>query len=359
MSAAVIAMRLVGLLWIAALQQAQPLRKTDLIRVLTGGALSKPEIADLVRRNCLSFTPTPRDRQDLVTLGADSVIMRNVDACAAGAAARVAAAPPPPPTARPRAAARSAPPAATPVRRPVQAAPAAPVAATPASRPGPVVPPPGALAPPAASLPPAVPAPTRTGFVSGLGQRGVVGQRAALPLVFEVRDSAGRPLGGVPVVITVSNGRLISATTLTDSAGQVRGTVLLGERAAPTVVTATVGGGRILRQATLYPAPGPPTRLVADINGQSVDRQLEIEPDLVTNLHVGIQDAFGNAVPGPGVMAAVADEGVLKVIRVTPDSLGATVSLRPGRARGASTTLALQAGAVRLDLRASVRAPSR
>jgi hypothetical protein len=267
-----------------------------------------------------------------------------VDVCAARVGARGATAPP----ARPRAAAM---PASTP---PVRQSAAAPVA--PAPRPATVAPPRPTVAP---TPPPSVPAPTRTGFVSGLGQRGVVGQRAALPLVFEARDSTGRPLGGVPVVITVSNGRLISPTTVTDSAGQVRGAVLLGERAGPTVVTATVGGGRIVRQAMLYPAAGPPARLVAIVNGQTVDRQLEIEPDLVTNLHVGIQDAFGNPVPGPGVVAAVADDGVLKVIRVTPDSLGATVSLRPGRARGASTTLALQAGAVRLDLRASVRARSR
>lgn len=355
MRAAVRAARLAALLWIAAgfpapgrAQQVQPLRKTDLIRVLTGGSLSKAEIADLVRRNCLSFRPTPRDRQDLVALGADSVILRNMDTCAAAAAS-----PPVSAAARPS----RPPPAQT---RPPAAAPATPAPRPVVSPPVRVVTPPATVAaPPAAAapvVPRAAPSAARTGFVSGLGQRGMVGQRAALPLVFDVRDSTGRSLAGVPVTLTVSNGRLLSPSpgAVTDSTGQVRGEVVLGERAAPTVVTAAVG--RIVRQAVLYPSAGPPARLVATVNGQSVERQLAIDPDVITSMHVAIQDAFGNPVAGPGVVAAVADGGVMKVMGVTPDSLGATVQLRPGRAGGSSTTLALQAGSVRLDLRASVRA---
>ena len=56
----------------AGAQTSEPLRKSDLIRLLSGGALSHREIADLIRRNCLSFTPTARDRTDLAALGADS-----------------------------------------------------------------------------------------------------------------------------------------------------------------------------------------------------------------------------------------------------------------------------------------------
>ena len=323
---------LVAVLRLAAMQGAEPLRKTDLIRLLTGGALSKSEIADLVRRDCLSFTPTARDRQDLEALGADSAIMGRVDACARAAPSR---------------------PPARPVT--VRSAPSAVAAATPAvpTREGPVVhaaPRPPQVAPP----PPRQPSAERTGFLSGPGQRGVVGQRAALPLVFEVRDSSGAPLPSVAVALSVANGRLLSAgDPHTDSLGQIRAELVFGERAAPTVVTAAVGA--IVRQATLYPSPGPAARLVATYHGQSVDRQLVLDPDAPAFLHVRVQDVFGNRVTSPGVVAAVADDGILKVTRVTQDSLDAVVTLRPGRPGGGSTSLALQAGRVRLDVSASVR----
>ena len=62
-------------------QRPQPLRKTDLIRLLTSGSASKRDIAAWVRRNCLSFTPSPRDRADLLASGADSAILSAVAQC--------------------------------------------------------------------------------------------------------------------------------------------------------------------------------------------------------------------------------------------------------------------------------------
>src|SRR5437773_8761953 len=86
---------------------AEPLRKSDLLRLLSVGTLGSGELAALVRRTCLSFTPTSRDRADLVALGADSVVLREIDQCARrGAPVRAA----------PRAAAVR--PRAPPVRRP-------------------------------------------------------------------------------------------------------------------------------------------------------------------------------------------------------------------------------------------------
>ncbi len=63
-------------------QAPRPLRKTDLIRLLTSGSLSKRDIAAQVRRNCLTFAPSPRDRADLIASGADSVVLNAVSACA-------------------------------------------------------------------------------------------------------------------------------------------------------------------------------------------------------------------------------------------------------------------------------------
>src|SRR2546427_305243 len=76
-------------------QTSEPLRKTDLIRLLSGGALSHREIADLIGRNCVSFTPTTRDRIDLAALGAYSLMRGRLATCRRSQAARPAAPPPP------------------------------------------------------------------------------------------------------------------------------------------------------------------------------------------------------------------------------------------------------------------------
>ncbi|HEX6964195.1 MAG TPA: tetratricopeptide repeat protein [Gemmatimonadaceae bacterium] len=71
----------------AALAQAEtpaPLSKSDLVRYLSSATYSKSEIAGIVRRSCLAFTPTARDRDDLRALGATSEVMTAIDSCANG-----------------------------------------------------------------------------------------------------------------------------------------------------------------------------------------------------------------------------------------------------------------------------------
>src|SRR5207302_7645597 len=75
------------------------LRKTDLVRLLSGLTLAPGDLAALIRRSCLSFTPTRRDRADLVALGADPAVLREIDGCVRRAAARASEAPPAPPAA--------------------------------------------------------------------------------------------------------------------------------------------------------------------------------------------------------------------------------------------------------------------
>src|SRR2546427_305244 len=125
-------------------------------------------------------------------------------------------------------------------------------------------------------------------------------------------------------------------------------------RAAATTVTATLGA--IVRQATFYPAPGPAARLLVLRGRDTVTRRLELDPDAASNLLVIPTDAFGNPLPVRGLLAAVGDGRVLKVVGVTTDSLGGHVTLRPGRAGGSATNLAVQASGLRTDLTASVRA---
>ena len=52
-----------------AAQGSQPLRKTDVIRLLSNPLISKGEVADLIRRNCIAFRPTARDWADLREIG--------------------------------------------------------------------------------------------------------------------------------------------------------------------------------------------------------------------------------------------------------------------------------------------------
>lgn len=394
----------------AGAQTSEPLRKSDLIRLLTGGALSHGEIADLIRRNCLSFTPTARDRTDLAALGADSLIMARVAGCAQGRSTSPVTTPGPV-TAAPiavvplqsrvtveagaeaivafalrrgaqpqggallvlRGGGGSDPVATTDARgiasfRVRGAAAAMSRVLSVAAVDGAVLTgqttvefitlPPVRVAPPpvvaARPLRTARPAPTSTGWVAGTAQRGVVGRRAAVPLIFEVRDSTGAPIAGVPVALAVANGRLLTSPDRTDSVGAVRVDLEFGPRAAATSVTATIGS--LVRQATLYPAAGPAARLLVLRGRDTVSRRLELDPDAPTNLLVVPADAFGNPLPVRGLLAAVGDGSVLKVAGVTTDSVGGHVSLRPGRAGGSATNLALQASGLRTDLTASVRA---
>ncbi|MBT8477811.1 MAG: tetratricopeptide repeat protein, partial [Gemmatimonadetes bacterium] len=62
-------------------QDAEPLQKSDIIRLLTGTTYSKAEVAGIIRQSCLSFSPTARDRTDFQALGADNAVMAAIDGC--------------------------------------------------------------------------------------------------------------------------------------------------------------------------------------------------------------------------------------------------------------------------------------
>ncbi|HEU5284084.1 MAG TPA: Ig-like domain-containing protein [Burkholderiales bacterium] len=81
--------------------EPRPLRKTDLIRLLTDSSMSPAQVAAQVGKSCLAFTPTARDRANLLALGADTAVFARIDACsrARAAAARPPADPPPTPAA--------------------------------------------------------------------------------------------------------------------------------------------------------------------------------------------------------------------------------------------------------------------
>ena len=404
---------------------AAPLRKTDLIRLLTGSALTPAQVAAEVQQNCLAFTPTARDRANLVALGADSTVMARIDSCTraraaavvrrpAAAAPPVAAAPVPPDPVAP--ARLVAVPLASRVQVPVRGTAVVNVAlkrgsdavagarlvllgsarfagdgaadatavtderglaqfrfpaggtagtfrlavwvdgdslAVPAELQLSVVAPIVAVPPPA-PRPPAAPLPAadRTGFVLGMAQRGRVGETAPLPVVFEVRDSGGAALPGVAVSLSAVNGRLLGAQPTTDAQGQVRAQVVFGERAGvPTVISGTVGS--IVRQATLFPAAAPPSRLVVLLDGNAMAGQVVLLANRAAQLRIFCRDRFGNPVALAGLQAAVGDERVLRVTDVTSDSLGGGVTVTAGKA--GSTNLVIQGSGLRADFSALVR----
>src|SRR5207248_3021402 len=75
-------------------QGAQPLRKTELVRLLATKARSKADVVALLRRNCVTFRPSERDRADLRAAGADDPVLGAIDQCLR---ARAAPAPTPAP----------------------------------------------------------------------------------------------------------------------------------------------------------------------------------------------------------------------------------------------------------------------
>ena len=300
---------------LVAVQGSAPLRKSDLVRLLSGAMMSSSELAELVSRNCLTFDPTERDRNDLRMLGADAAMLAAVDACARRNATRSVSPTP----------ARAAPKPSPVPARPVRLAP----------------PPPPPLVTRASE---------RSGFVSGGGQRGAAGTQLPRPLVFEVRDSAGAPLSAQTVGFTGINARILPASAATDAAGHVRVGVTLGERAGAATVIASIGV--VEKQVAFNVAAGPAAQLVVMCGQASVSGHFAIRPDSEIVLRVSAQDGFANASPLLGLRAAVADARIFRVVHVAQDSTLGAVTLKPDQP--GTTSLAVIANGMRQYLTVTV-----
>lgn len=303
------------LLAVLVLQGTAPLRKSDLVRLISGSTVSPVELAQLVRRNCLTFQPTDRDRTDLRQLGADPTLLAAINDCARQRAPR----------------------------------PVAPVA--PVRRTGPA---PRSADQPVRPVPPPTSAPgvsaERSSFVSGGGQRGAVGVRLPRALIFEVRDSAGTPLADRVVTFTGINARIAPATARTDGLGQARVGITLGDRVGSATVLATIGV--IEKQVAFNVAAGSARQLVVFCGEGSVASRFAIRPDTVIVLRVFAQDAFSNPTHLLGLRAAVADARIFRVMRVVHDSISGTVELKPEQP--GTTSLAVIANGMRQYLTVTV-----
>jgi len=281
-------------------QGVAPLRKSDLVRLLSAAAMSSVELAQFVGRNCLTFEPTERDRTDFRRLGADRALLDAVDRCARRPTVI-------PVVARPQ---------------PVRVAVAARSAIS----------------------------PVRSGFVAGGGQRGPAGLQLARALVFDARDSLGIPIAGVPIVFTGINARIVPDTATTNASGEVRVGVTLGSHAGSASVLAAAGD--VEKQVAFNVAPGPAAQLVIQCAEKSVTGHFAIRPDTVIVLRVTAQDAFANATPLLELRGAVADARIFRVLRVAQDSLAGTLALKPDEP--GTTSLAVIANGMRQYLTVTV-----
>jgi len=272
--------------------------------------MSPGELAQLVRRNCLTFQPTDRDRNDFRLLGAEPSLLAAVDDCASRRAPRRTSPKPP-----------AAPPPAPPPQAVIQVQ--------------------RILIRVSAE---------RSGFVSGGGQRGNAGSQLPRALVFEARDSAGAVLSGQAVTFTGINASIQPAAAPTDAAGQVHVGVTLGERIGSATVIAAMGV--VEKQVAFNVVAGPAAQLVVLCGASSLSGHFAIRPDSSVVLRVSAQDAFANPTPLLSLRAAVADARIFRVVGVAQDSAVGTVTLKPDQA--GTTSLAVIANGMRQYLTVTV-----
>lgn len=332
MTRALLALLVAGVPLSAQGPAGQPLRATDVIRLLASGT-APANVATRIGEDCLTFVPSERDRRNFQALGADTAVMARIDRCVrrgirkpSGHATAPAVAPAPIPSAPP-ATVSSAKPGGT----SVTTTPAAPVATTAQ---------PGATPVPAAAGP--APSPDKTGFVEGTGQRGVVGIPAAVPLVFEVKDADGKPIPHARVTFTADNAQLRPETPQTDAAGHIRVNVVFGHTAGKSVIRAAIG--QIFRSATLYPSAASPSRLEFQVGATSIGDTLHLAPDTTATVRVVATDEFGNPVALVGLQSLSGDEGIIRVERVGGDTVAGTLAVR-ARGQG-SAQLAVQGSGI-------------
>ncbi len=81
-SVAMIAL-LVAVPAVVSAQQAEPLARDEVERLITGDTYSQAEVAEIVRRSCLTFRPTSGDMDRFRSLGAADAVLDAIRSCAA------------------------------------------------------------------------------------------------------------------------------------------------------------------------------------------------------------------------------------------------------------------------------------
>ncbi|HMA38488.1 MAG TPA: Ig-like domain-containing protein [Gemmatimonadales bacterium] len=269
------------------------MRKTDLIRLLTDSSLSPAQVAAQVGKSCLAFTPTARDRANLVALGADSAVMASIEGCAR---ARAAAVRPP-------------------------ATPSAPVTPAPAPAPTPV----------AAARLVAVPLISRVQAVAG-----------GTALVGVALKRGNDPVAGARLVLLGSArvggdaGGGVDAAAVTDARGLAQFRFPAGSRAGTYRLGVMVDGDSLaapveVQLMVVAPAPPPvPAPVVAAAPVPAPERtgfvlgmaqRGRVGEEARLPLVFEVRDSTGHAIPGFAVELSVVN-GRVSSAQLTTDSAG-------------------------------------
>jgi len=173
--------------------------------------------------------------------------------------------------------------------------------------------------------------------ISGDRQRAQVTATLPAPLVVEVLDARGRPVGGERVTFAATTGGALSPVEpVTNSEGQARTTYTIGPVAGEQRVTATVATLTPIT-FTLFADPGAASSVEAETgDGQTGTVATALAEPIV----VVVRDAHGNPIPDASVGFVLAVGSVDPAVAVT-DATGA-----------ASTTWTLGTGAGRQTLEA-------
>ena len=138
--------------------------------------------------------------------------------------------------------------------------------------------------------------------ISGNNQQGQPGAALDNPFVVEVRDRTGKPLPGVQVSFTVTNGdgMLSTNNTETDANGRAESTLTLGPNPGTNTITVSVTGIQETQTVTAN-AELPP--IPQDVNGDDVVNILDL---------VSVASVLGEA--GQDLMADVNGDGIVNIL---------------------------------------------
>ena len=187
------------------------------------------------------------------------------------------------------------------------------------------------------------PMPTALAVILDDDPSGLTGEGLPNPLVVEVRDQYGDPVGGVPVTFAVSagDGMLSDTTVTTNVYGQAESTLILGTDPGTNTVEASVEG---ISQMVIFNAevslPLPMPTALSIISG---DNQSGLTGETLMNpFVVEVRDQNGNPMEGVTVTFAVsAGGGSLSDMSVDTDANGlAQSTLTLGSDPGTNTVTA-------------------
>jgi hypothetical protein len=144
--------------------------------------------------------------------------------------------------------------------------------------------------------------------VSGDNQSGQVGTTLASPLVVQIADAFGNPIGGVDVAWSADGGGSVSsATTTTGADGQTSVTRTLGSAAGTQRTFASVDGLAGSPVTFVHTATAGAASGLSIVSGD--DQTGPVSTELTGPLVVQVKDGGGNAVPGVAVSWVIGSGG--------------------------------------------------